>query len=415
MRRLALPLAALALALALAACGKGNGNAKDVTKTLTIVVNAPFSQTPYIGDSIAHGVELAVADANARGGVTLDGTSFRLRVEKLDNRLSPGQAVRNVRRAVREHAVSIVDEGTGIDASWRIAKAAGVPICIVYQGGVGLVDPVRRPNVFRIAPTDHGIAFRLAEYLIPKGLKIALLHDDSGYGIEGAKAIDTAFSHNPRSVAKRLTLPSSASDLAPQIVQARRAGATALLVWAAAPALAKAIIAARSSGWEVPIYAPPSGEDPLVRQELSDHPDWLDGLIFASGRMTAEAGPAPFLGFVQRYESQFGPDLVGVKDRQGRPIAQPPDYAMYPFDYTNLLVQALFAPPSATGKKLGLVASLDQVTVHGVNGDERGFNEKNHEGVVDDDVYFARFHGMTFAPVKDDPLSATLPVIEQRR
>ena len=31
----------------------------------------------------------------------------------------------------------------------------------------------------------------------------------------------------------------------------------------------------------------------------------------------------------------------------------------------------------------------------GANGDQRGFNENNHEGVVDDDVYFARFKDMT--------------------
>jgi hypothetical protein len=28
-------------------------------------------------------------------------------------------------------------------------------------------------------------------------------------------------------------------------------------------------------------------------------------------------------------------------------------------------------------------------------------------------VYFARFKDMTFAPVKDDPLSAILPTIQQ--
>jgi len=53
------------------------------------------------------------------------------------------------------------------------------------------------------------------------------------------------------------------------------------------------------------------------------------------------------------------------------------------------------------------------VTVEGANGDERAFNHSSHEGVVDDDVYFARFHDMTYAPVKDDPLSATLPTILQ--
>ncbi len=39
----------------------------------------------------------------------------------------------------------------------------------------------------------------------------------------------------------------------------------------------------------------------------------------------------------------------------------------------------------------------------------------NHEGVIDDDVYFARFRDMTFAPVEDDLLSASLPNVEQTR
>ena len=55
------------------------------------------------------------------------------------------------------------------------------------------------------------------------------------------------------------------------------------------------------------------------------------------------------------------------------------------------------------------------MTARGANGDERGFNEHNHEGVIDDDVFFARFHDMTFAPVEDDPLSSTLPTIQQTR
>jgi len=58
---------------------------------------------------------------------------------------------------------------------------------------------------------------------------------------------------------------------------------------------------------------------------------------------------------------------------------------------------------------------LTMVSTGGANGDNRGFNEANHDGVVDDDVYFAHFDGMTFKPVKDDPLSATLPAIQQTR
>jgi ABC-type branched-subunit amino acid transport system substrate-binding protein len=87
---------------------------------------------------------------------------------------------------------------------------------------------------------------------------------------------------------------------------------------------------------------------------------------------------------------------------------------MYSYDFVNVLAAAL-RQADGIDDRARLVKALNEVTVRGANGDERGFNLHNHEGVVDDDVYFARFHDMTFAPVKDDPLSSTLPVINQVR
>ena len=195
------------------------------------------------------------------------------------------------------------------------------------------------------------------------------------------------------------------------MLRARRSGATALLVWAQAPTIAKVVIAARSAGWNVPVYTPSAGEDPLVRQQLAGHPEWIDGLTFASGRMTAEVGTGPWVAFQEKYETAYGPDRVGVRTRGGRPVVQPPDYAMYSYDFVNVLAAALGRADATNGQKL--LDALEEVTVQGANGDERGFNRRNHEGVVDDDVYFARFRDMTYRPVNDDPLSATLPAIEQ--
>jgi branched-chain amino acid transport system substrate-binding protein len=397
------------LASVAAGCG---GSSPQATQTLTIVVNASFSKTPYIADTIANGAKLSVLELPTGDTFTAGNTTYRLEIAKYDTGGSPVTAVANVRRAVAANAIAILDEGTGVDASWPIANKAHIPICIAYQGGLGLVDPARRPNVFRIAPTDHGVAFRLAEYLIPKGLKIALLHDDSGYGQQGAKALDQAFAGNPKSVATTLTLPSAATDLAPQLLAARRAGATAVLVWAQGPVIAKALIAARSAGWNVPFYTPGAGADPVVRQSLADHPDWVDGLTFASGRLTAEEGAAPFYSFSSKYRIAFGLERVGVKTSTGQQVIQPPEYAMYAYDFVRVLIAAIQHAGGASDRAK-VLAALNEVTIQGANGDERGFNEKNHEGVVDDDVYFARFHDMTYAPVKDDPLSATLPPIIQ--
>ena len=84
---------------------------------------------------------------------------------------------------------------------------------------------------------------------------------------------------------------------------------------------------------------------------------------------------------------------------------------MYAYDFVNLLAAALTKAGSIDPAKVS--KALEEVTVEGANGDERAFNHSNHDGVVDDDVYFARFHDMTYSPVKDDPLSATLPTIPQ--
>jgi branched-chain amino acid transport system substrate-binding protein len=404
-RMLLLPAAASLLA----GCGSDRAPAGG---TLSIAVDAPFSTSSYIGKTIANGAQLAVDEINAQGGIVAGGRTYRLKIKRYDNAQSVRRSVANVRRALDDDAIAIVDDGTAVDASWQLARDAHVPVGITYGGGRGLVDEDARPNVFRIAPTDRGLSFRLAEYLIPKGLKIALLHDDTPYGQDGGEALDHAFSSNPEAVAIRLTLPSGDTDVSPQILRARRAGATALLVWGEGATIAETVIAARSAGWDVPIYAPPSAEEPILRQQLADRPEWLDGLTFASGRMTAELGPGFFYAFQSKYEAAYGVQRVGVRTKAGREVVGPPDYAMYSYDFVNVLAAAL---RQAGGAGEQLVKALEQVTVRGANGDERGFNEHNHEGVVDDDVYFARFRDMTFHPVKDDPLSATLPTVSQVR
>jgi len=402
--------AAVAAAVALSApTACGDSDEPQSGGTLTIAVDAPFSRSPYIGRTIANGAELAVAELNAQGGIVLGRKAYRLKVKRYDNELSPRRGLANVRRAIDDGAVAILDDGTGVDASWEDAERAGLPICITYGGGTGLVDEEERPNVFRIAPTDRGIAYRLAEYLVPKGLKLALLHDDTTYGEQGADALDKAFALNPEAVALRVAVSSGATDLSPEILRARRAGATGLLVWGDGATIAAAVTAARSAGWNVPIYAPPAAEDPIVRQQLADRPEWLDGLTVATGRMTAERGPTFFNVFQAKYRAAYGVPRIGVFTRAGREVISLPDYAMYSYDCVNVLAAALRS--AGPGKKL--VDALEQVSVRGANGDERGFNEHNHEGVIDDDVFFAKFLDMRLLPVRDDPLSRSLPVLPQ--
>lgn len=55
----------------------------------------------------------------------------------------------------------------------------------------------------------------------------------------------------------------------------------------------------------------------------------------------------------------------------------------------------------------------DGARIVGANGDSRAYSAQYHEGVSTSDMYFAQFRGFVFEPVMDDPLSGTLPVVNQ--
>lgn len=406
-RRLPASLIALSLATsALAACSSSTPRGDDVT----FVVSAPVSTSPWIATSERNGAELAAAQLNASGGISFGGHAHHVRVEVRDNGGSPQQVVADARAAVAEHAAALIIDGVGAKAVAGVTDPADLPVFVVFDGGASFIDPAARPTLFRLAPADKPMTMRLADYLAAKHPKVGVIADDSGFGADGASSLGPAFARDKIPVVAQTTVPASASDVSTQVLAARRAGATALVVWAGAPIVAAVIQAARSTGWQVPIWAGPSGEDPLVRQRLATHVDWLSGVGFVSFRITAEVGPKPFATYRAAYEKKYGADKIGVK-QGGKDVVQPPDWSMFSYD-TVKLVAAGLTKAGAVGKPL--LSTLEgKVVITGANGDERGYLASTREGVSPDDMYFAQFHGFTFAPVPDDLLSQNLPAVPQ--
>lgn len=89
----------------------------------------------------------------------------------------------------------------------------------------------------------------------------------------------------------------------------------------------------------------------------------------------------------------------------------PPDWSTYAFDAVNLVDAAIGRAGMSSTR--AVFEAVQQVSITGANGDERGFGPDDREGVSPDDMYLARFQGMRFAPVKDDKLSTNLPAVPQ--
>jgi ABC-type branched-subunit amino acid transport system substrate-binding protein len=396
-------LSVLILLIGLSGCGGGGD-------TVPVVVSAPKSTEPWIAASIERGAKLAVDEINAGGGVRLEAGKQKLELVVLDNASSPATALANAREAVDKHAAALLTDGTGAVSVASVTDPAKLPAFVLFEGGAGLIDPAAHPSLFRLAPADAIMTRRLADYIANQAPKVAMLTDDSSYGEQGRAALHDAFGVDGVRVVSDQAIPARATDLAPQVLAARRAGADKLIVWASAGDVAAALEAVHNAGWDVPVIAGQTGEDPLVRQRLVAHPDWLKSLRFVSSRITAETGPEPFDAFRARYEKALGKDEVGVK-QDGRDVIQPPDWAMYPYDAVMLVREAI-SQAGALGAPL-LQTIDDGAHIVGANGDQRAYNAQYHEGVSPADMYFARFEGFTFVPVSDDPLSGTLPTVNQ--
>lgn len=397
-------LAALAL-LVLPACQGGGGG--PAGNDLAIVVSAPISTSPWVARSVVNGARLAVAELNEKG-VEIGGITRRFRLVELDHGDSVERALANARQAVADGAAALITDGVGAVAVAAVATPAHLPVFVTFEGGEDIVDENARPTLFRMAPANRPMTVRLADYVAERKPKAVFFTDDSGYGKAGEQDLLDAFERN-KLPTPTLAEVATGHDPAAQVRMAEQIGPDLVVVWGRAPVVASVVTAIRSRGWDVPIYAAPTAADPLVRQQLAQHPEWLDGLSFVSFRITAEIGPEPFERFRRAYEAKFGPDRTGVT-AGGREVVQPPDWPMYAYDATKLLAAAL---ERADGLGEPLVRALNEVSVTGANGDERSYLPRNHEGVSPDDMYIARFADMRFAPVKDDILSGSLPTVPQ--
>jgi ABC-type branched-subunit amino acid transport system substrate-binding protein len=393
----------VALALVLTACS-GGGTQAPKGEAL-IVVSAPLTSSRWVGEFLDRGARLAAAQVNDGKG-----RHIRLRIE--DSGGSAQTTLAQARKAVADGAVAFLTDGVGAKAVAAVTDPVKLPVFITFEGGASLTDAKALPTLFRMAPANTYLCRRLADYLadVRRGQSVALLADDSSYGVEGAANAKADLLHDEVKVVHTQTVPATARDVSAQVLAARRSGAKVLVVWARAAGLSAIIRAVRSSGWDVPIYTGPAGEDPLVRQQLADKPQWLDGTVFVSFRITSEVGGAPFAAYRKDYERAYGQDTFGVRSG-GKEVVQPPDWSMYPYDAVKLVAAALDRAKAVDREKV--YEGIQNVVITGANGDERGFSADDREGVSPDDMYFAAFQDMVFHPKKDDILSTSLPEVPQ--
>ncbi len=85
-------------------CFTGPVKAEDIVIGFSGPLSGPAAE---YGQDILYGIDMAVKDINAAGGVSVGGKKYTLRLDRLDDRVDPTQAVNNARRFKASGAVAV--------------------------------------------------------------------------------------------------------------------------------------------------------------------------------------------------------------------------------------------------------------------------------------------------------------------
>lgn len=408
------PVGTLALVplAALAGCG-GSGSGTTPTPaahTITIALDVPVTADAYVFGAIHRGADLAVREANTKG-LTIAGTRYTVALRVYDDNGQPSQSAQNVSSAISDGAVAVIEDGLGAATSAPRSAAAGVPEIDIANGTAALMDPQNRPSLFRLGIANDAAATLLGKYITQTSTKVAIIHDDSDSGRDGADQLTQSLATAGGKAVSTIEVPASAATFDTQLQAVASSGAGALAVWGSDLFVAKVVSSAHAAGLALPLFTGPTGESPAVRATAG--PVATDGLRFVSSRLTSEDDSTSFPQFEHRLAAaEGGPTDAGFKDTEGREVRQPNDLDFFSYDAVNLVLAAL-KKQGGVAPGQPLISAIGSVSVTSANGDTRGFNPQNHEGISDDDMYISVIHDMKFAPVQDEQLSKTLPTEDQ--
>jgi branched-chain amino acid transport system substrate-binding protein len=214
-------------------------------------LTGPSSST---GIGINRGVELAVKEINAAGGI--DGRQLELIVR--DTQSEPTKAVNGAAELTHAHKVGVVlgpvNSGESLAVVPLLARAnvPQVHPCWVDS----LTDTKKYPMCFRNAPTNQQIGAAANRYVVEvlKRKKVAVISDTTGYGTASATAYVPMLKEKGADVVYQGNIDAANPDLTPEILRMRNAGAEAIMPWSVNPGFLSRIINTRGQmQWDVPI------------------------------------------------------------------------------------------------------------------------------------------------------------------
>src|SRR5260221_9210406 len=213
-------------------------------------LTGPSSST---GIGINRGVQLAVQEINAAGGI--DGRQGELVVR--DTQSDPTKAVNGAAELTHSEKVSVVfgpvNSGESLAVVPLLARTNTPQLHPCWVDS--LTDPKKYPMCFRNAPTNQQIGAAANRYVadVLKRKKVAVISDTTGYGTASVNAYGPMLKAKGAEVVYQGNVDAANPDVTAEILRMRSAGADAIMPWSVNPGFLSRIINTRGQmQWDLP-------------------------------------------------------------------------------------------------------------------------------------------------------------------
>ncbi len=150
----------------------------------------------HFGQHARWGAELAIAEANAKGGAL----GRKIEIDFQDNRCNPAEAVKSVTQMLAEKKYAAIFDGLCSSAALAIMpliERAGVPFIVANASATSIAEKSGVGGnkwTFKVNPTDASMLDALVGWLDKDGKagNIAFLGEDTDYGRAGSSGLEAA-------------------------------------------------------------------------------------------------------------------------------------------------------------------------------------------------------------------------------
>ena len=301
------------------------------SKTVNIGFLGPIENNPGIpyGLAMLHGAQLALEQANARGGYhPSDGSAskpFDLKIHN-DSAQWGASSTEAIKMVFDEHVVGVLGavDGASTHIMLRVALKLEFPI-IDTATTDPTVTETRIPWLIHNFPDDRQQSYAVANVVFKelKLKRVGIIRTQSRYARIGVEKFSDEAKRMGHVPVLEVKFERGDQDFSTQLRMLKNAHLDAIILWAEVPEAAKILIQMRAMGLTHPVF----GSSRLCYSQLLEATgSAAEGLTLTSALDPTRSDPA-WLQFEKDYRARFNED--------------PDAYAARGYDGINLLVDAI--------------------------------------------------------------------------